>query len=61
MQDAARFQQVIKKNKITKAVVILDSGGGFLDASLAIGATIKLKGASPLTLPVTAIARARAL
>jgi hypothetical protein len=43
-QDAERFIQIIKDRNITRAVVILNSLGGFLDPSLAIAHTIREKG-----------------
>jgi ATP-dependent protease ClpP protease subunit len=42
--DHMKFNQVIESNKITKAVVVLNSPGGNVTAGLAIGRTIKEKG-----------------
>jgi hypothetical protein len=41
--DAERFKKAIEENKVTRAVVLLNSNGGFLADGLAIGYTVKQK------------------
>jgi hypothetical protein len=42
--DLQKFKQVIEENKITRAVVILDSPGGYVRPGIGIGNTIKEMG-----------------